>query len=503
MSDVTEALHAFEAREPVRALELVLDAWRRTREPRLAELIAKLGALVATKVAAGAWETEAARRRPEALTSLLATIVGTSKVMKERALLLGAWASDPRLDRWVVAQYEKPPFTSTGSGPFWTALKKLTVKLADPVARDALAKVKSGRLEGVELGPPQPVVPLDADALTHLGALEKALEQRAAPSKGQRTTTELLDEVLEKPADLTLRHVLMDALLEQGHPRGHLLALQLKEGPLTAAEKKKEKALIAEHWDELLGPLAPALKPDSRFARGFLVHAELRAPTSATVENALAGAKGHALWRTVESYVGEGSVLVGGDLPLLREVDTWRVSLEQLVRFSSLESLGMRLSPEDFSVLTTAGPFPRLQSLKLTLDAAQVLPFEAWARGRRWQSLRFITVPRDLPLYCGLLGRELARATKEVELTVVHADFARLAAHLSEADGSTALKLKLELPRVTHQQWSERLVADGLAVLKALEARPGLDVELAAKNVAEVACAPLVAAVKGLGGRVR
>lgn len=503
MSKVREALVAFEARQPARALELLLEAWRATVEPRLADVIVELGGLAATKVAPADWEKHAKQLRPDALTSLLASIQGTSKVMKERALLLGAWPADPRLDRWVVTQYEKPPFTSTGSGPFWTALKKLTIKLSDPVARAALAQVKSNRLEGVKLGPPTPTLPLSDEVLADLTKLKQALTQRAAPSKGQRTTADLLADVLANPADVTLRHVLMDALLEQGHPRGQLLALQLKEGALSAAEKKKEKALIAEHWDELLGPLAPALKPDSRFARGFLVHAELRAAMSAAVENALAAAKGHPLWRTVESFSGEGSVLAASDLPVLKEVETWRVPLAQLVKFSGLESLSMRLSPDDFGVLTASGNFPALHSLGLELDAAQLVAFEAWAKRRPWKQLKFTVAPRDLAAYCQLLSRELALGTQQLEYFVPQANFASSSLRLTQAGGKSALVLKLELPRTTHPQWSERLAADGLAMLEAVAARPGLDVELVAKNVADAALAPLRARVAALGGRVR
>lgn len=499
-SPLGEALRSLESGKPARALDGLLDVWRKTTDPRLGELISQLGASLAKKVADDEWDREAKLRRPEALSGLLASAQSTAKVMKERALVLGTWAPDPRLDRWVVTQYEKPPFTSTGSGPFWTALKKLTVKLTDPVARSALAKVKSGRLEGVQPGPPPPTRPLSAEELADVAAVEAALTQRATPSKGQRTTTELLAEVLANPAELTLRHVLMDALLEQGHPRGQLLALQLKDTPLTAAEKKREKALIAEHWDELLGPLAPALKPDSRFARGFLVHAELRAAMSSAVDNALTVARGHALWRTVESFSGEGSVLAAGEFPLLRAVDTWRISLAELARFTTLESLSMRLTPEDLRALTSPGMFPALNSLGLLLEPEQLPTFETWAQARPWRALKFTVEPRDLALYCALLARPLARSSPRLEVNVHQSNFARTSLVVSQTEGKTEVALKLELPRTTHEEWSMRVVNDALALLEALASRPGLHVEVTAKNVVETVVAPLQARAKALNG---
>jgi uncharacterized protein (TIGR02996 family) len=483
------------------ALKVLLDVWRTSAEPRLAELIIKIGAAVPEKISPDEWARESKLGRPEALSTLLSSIKSTSKVMKERVVLLTTWKPDPRLDRWVVSQYTQPPFTSTGSGPFWTALKKLTVKLTDPVARAELALVRSGRLEGVTVGPPPPTKALSSAELADLAGLEQAVDQRTNPSKGQRTAAELLADVLAKPADLAPRHVLMDALLEVGDPRGELLALQLKPETLSAAEKKREKALIAEHWDALLGPLAPLLKPASRFARGFLVHAELRAAMNAAVENAIDEAKGHPLWNTVESFSGEGSVLKAGTFPVLRAAETYRIRLSELVRFSTLEALKVTLQGDDLHTLTTPGNFPALHSITLDQAPERLAVFEDWAQQRSWRSLKFTIKPRDLMPYCALVGRPLALATPSFELVVTQSNFAASSMSINQENGKTVVTLEFQVSGRVHEDWVRSLVADATAMLEVVAARPNLEVRLLPGKVPEgPILQPLLARVKALQG---
>lgn len=508
MSRLEPARRALLARDFGRTLEVLLDTWRQATDPRLGALIVKVGEAVPNTVDGAPWEQLAKRGRPESGTPLLASIKASSKVMKERVLLLTHWPADPRLDRWVVAQYAQPPFSSTGSGPFWTALKKLTVKLSDPVARAALAQLSSSRLEGVTLTPPPPTGTLTSNELADLTALEADLDTAARPTKDRRTADELLAAVLENPADLSLREILRDSLLELGDPRGELLALQLGSRERSAAERKREKGLLRDHWAALLGPLAPLLKPESRFANGFLVHAELRAAMNAAVENAIEGARGHRLWRTVESFSGEGSLLDPASFPLLRAVDTYRVQLAALTRFPALESISIPLRDEDLPVLTAPGAFPALHSMSLALAPPLLTPFEDWARQRTWRSLRFTTTrDTDLPAYCDLLGSRLALVTQHLELVVVRQEsssfHARTRLQVGLVEGKTAVTLKLELSSRSNPQWARSLVNDATALLEAIARRPAHDVELTMGNVEHgPTSAPLVAQVTSLGGRV-
>ncbi|MBM4782013.1 MAG: hypothetical protein GQE15_30395 [Archangiaceae bacterium] len=508
MSRLQPARRRYEADDLPGALALLLEIWRQAPDPRLGGLISSMGDLVKLKADAAAWEQQAKLRRPEWLSFLLTNAKATAKVMKERVLLLLEWPPDPRLDRWVVAQYARPPFTSTGSGPFWTALKKLTFKLTDPVAREALAQLDSGRLEGVMLRPLAPTDSLRPDELADLAALEAAILTKTTPTKGERTADQLLGEVLANPADLSLRPVLMDSLLELGDVRGELLALQLKPEPLSAAERKREKALIRDHWAELLGPLAPVLKPDSRFARGFLVHAELRAGLSSAVENALERARGHRLWNTVESFSGEGSVLEAGAFPVLRSVETYRVELSALTRFKTLEAMALRLRPEDLSTLTAPGNLPALHTMTLALTPDLLTSFEPWAVQRVWRSLTFTVEPRDLDAACALLGRPLALTTERLELVVPRFEsssfHARSRLTVEHRPGVTKATVRLELSSKSNQNWAEALLTDAAAMLETVAARPHLEFELSMGNVTPgAASAPLVARVERLGGRVR
>lgn len=507
MSRLQSARREYDAANLPGTLAALLETWRQTPDPRLGALIVSLGARVPLKVAPAEWVQHASLRRPEALSALLASSKATAKVMKERVLLLLDWPADPRLDRWVVAQYAQPPFTSSGSGPFWTALKKLAVKLTDPVARQALAQLTSSRLEGVTLAPPGVTPVLEPEALADVAALEAELDAKSAPTRGERTADELLGEVLANPADLSLRPVLMDSLLELGDPRGELLALQLKPEPLTAAERKREKALIRERWADLLGPLAPVLKPDSRFARGFLVHAELRAGMSSAIDHAIAAARGHRLWNTVESFCGEGSVLEAGAFPLLRAVDTYRIEVAALTRFKQLESMSVRLRPEDLPTLTAPDAFPALRAMTLSLTPALLTSFEPWAAQRSWRSLRFTVETRDLDVYCALLGRPLALRTEQLELVVPRSDSSSFYAcsrlTVTRQQERVRVRLELELSSRSNQNWAEPLLTDAAAMLEAVPLEPAFEVELSLGNVvAGPVSAPLVARVEGLGGRV-
>lgn len=507
MSRLQSARFQYEANDLPACLALLLETWRQTPDPRLGALISSMGTVVPVKIDGKDWEQQAKRKSPEVLSSLLANAKATAKVMKERVLLLLEWPADPRLDRWVAAQYAEPPFTSTGSGPFWTALKKLTVKVTDPVAREALERLNSSRLEGVMLRPLAPSDSLRPDELADLSALEAALQTKAMPTRGKRTADELLREVLASPADLSLRPVLMDALLELGDARGELLALQLKTEPLSAAERKREKALLREHWTDLLGPLAPVLKPDSRFARGFLVHAELRAGMSSAVENALERARGHQLWNTVESFSGDGSVLEAGSFPLLRSVETHRIELSALTRFKTLEAMALRLRPEDLPTLTASGNFPSLRAMTLSLTPAMLTTFEPWAVERVWRSLTFTVEPRDLDVYCALLGRPLALTTEHFELEVPRFEnssfHARSRLIVEERSGSTKVNLSLELSSKTNQNWAQDLLTDAATMLESVASRPRLELELSLGHVVPgAASAPLMARVERLGGRV-
>jgi hypothetical protein len=88
---------------------------------------------------------------------------------------------------------------------------------------------------------------------------------------------QILAPVFADPSDLALRSVVADALLEQQHPWGTLIAAQLgaKKGPAGKQLRASEAEMLAEHLEDFVGPIAriASLLPKKKcllFASGFL-----------------------------------------------------------------------------------------------------------------------------------------------------------------------------------------------------------------------------------------
>jgi uncharacterized protein (TIGR02996 family) len=80
----------------------------------------------------------------------------------------------------------------------------------------------------------------------------------AAGSRGSPPDNDLRTKVLADPDDAALRSVWADALIEGGDPLGELIAIQdrARDAPLTAAQDKRMRSLIAKHRVAWLGPLS-------------------------------------------------------------------------------------------------------------------------------------------------------------------------------------------------------------------------------------------------------
>jgi hypothetical protein len=140
--------------------------------------------------------------------------------------------------------------------------------------------------------------------------------------------------------------------------------------------------------------------------------------------------------------------------------------------------------------------------MELQLAQAMLPSFEAWAEQRRWQRLQFtLEHPYQVLAFCELLARPLALSTHEVELVVVHSDFARSRLWVLQAEGRTEVMLKPQLPVGVHLDWSEKLVRDAMAMVDAVASRPNLQLRLQVGNLKESpARAALIARVTALGG---
>jgi hypothetical protein len=87
----------------------------------------------------------------------------------------------------------------------------------------------------------------------------------------------VVGRVFADPSDLALRSIVADALLEQQHPWGTLIAAQLgaKKGPAGKQLRASEAEMLAEHLEDFVGPIAriASLLPKKKclqFANGFL-----------------------------------------------------------------------------------------------------------------------------------------------------------------------------------------------------------------------------------------
>jgi len=232
----------------------LVEGWRTTRAPRIAALIDELTAQRTLRVAdhrskeprealQRAWLELAERGDPLDLPRLLLTITdthfrATDALARANALAERYAAADPRIARGVLRRLERIPFHASSTRPFWTAMFALAVAHGDhgtAKALDALAKRFPAILR-------ERYAPRTAEAKWFASrARAAAAELRRTPAgpdelpphvaqiaeKLARTraiTRELVASCEQAPRDPGPRQVLADHLMEQGDPRGELVA---------------------------------------------------------------------------------------------------------------------------------------------------------------------------------------------------------------------------------------------------------------------------------------
>ncbi|WP_163994749.1 TIGR02996 domain-containing protein [Pyxidicoccus caerfyrddinensis] len=376
----------------------LLDAWRAAPHRELADRVVSVGAKVSGgQPLSGAWEAVASKPDAAVLSALLDTLLDKGSVKaRPRLEALEGWPMDPRIDRWVADRYADPPFTSTGARPFWTRLAPLARRILDARAAESLVKARAGYDLAVaheeflaahldRISPQLDAVKdtaLSADTRKMLTVIDAALRTEAEAAKPARSadSATLLAQVLAKPEDDEARAVLADVLLEAGHPRGELIALQLEAArrPLTPAEVKRERQLIKTARKELLGPLDGVLKPDCTFSRGFLSHAALKQGNSRALESAIEKTAGHPLWATVEHLEGEGDydITTHEVMRSLRSLAHTDVGLEALAAMPQLEALVDGSASDEWLEFARAkDAFPRLRELDLQVYPRQAREF--------------------------------------------------------------------------------------------------------------------------------
>lgn len=318
--------------QPEAMLGSLLDIWRQTRDPFLAEVVELAGRRVSrpplesrpADKALKAWLACAKKHDDADLDRLIAALqVGKVKEIIQRLEVLAAGATDPRLTTLAATLLETQPFRSGAARPIYTAIINLLEAQQDPRAIGRLERVKKQFMPGKGLeggtdfrdffsrkleraldkarkvAAPKPLDTASTRALATLASkLEAAAALKQQDTKGE---LELLSAIWKSPTDDTVRQVYADFLSERGNPHGEFITLQLADadGRLDAAGKKRMKALQKEHARAFLGPLQPAITlTNLRFERGFVAHCELADKMSPQIQ----AIEAHPGWSTVKSF---------------------------------------------------------------------------------------------------------------------------------------------------------------------------------------------------------
>jgi uncharacterized protein (TIGR02996 family) len=345
------AAHANAKRLP-EALAVLLDAWRGSGTPELADAIETIGKRLAatqpslagkTVAAHRAWRKAAKGRRAEDLDRLLATWrdVPATEVAA-RAELLREWPADPRRDRAVVAMLCESPYRTTPA--VWTQLCALTEMIRDVRQRDRLrafvaaiptifigiGPTKIARRVRAVLEPlllrldacaPAPMAEARRATLAELAREEPAAA--AATIRGSRAD-ELRACVFEQPDDYGLRAIYADALIEAGDPLGELIALSLKhrDTPPSKPELARRLALTKRLLPAILGPLAKVLyRTELEVDCGFLSRCTVNFQECArTIPLRIEELAGSPWWSTVVELRGPAKIFLHPVMRSLRRL---------------------------------------------------------------------------------------------------------------------------------------------------------------------------------------
>jgi len=422
---LSQAAEALDRREPVVALQLLLEAWRAQPARPLARAVSEVGrwAMEATKPPRVSRNALAERQSPVDVPRLVDGFFGVSvAVASERFALLSTWPPDPRLAELVSAWIAIPPFVDGDSLPFWSQVcayveRSREPRLIEVIARAPaafatafhhrtradgilaqLASAASGLTTQFPNGAPQ----LSAD---DLAICDRIFAHCAAEKAAARTRVEdekaFLSRIYADPSDDATRQVYGDWLQQLNDPRGELIALGFAR-QRGAPNEARERVLLREHGTDWLGPLARVIARKTMcFERGFLAACVLDGKPSS---EALQSTIGNALWSTVERIeVGHPSPDAGTlraliQHPVMRALrELVGINLEvatPLIRqgASALHTLGIVASHGDREAIATAlanGALPNLRHLEWTesLSAPRVAGFLSGSHAANLESL--------------------------------------------------------------------------------------------------------------------
>ncbi|MBL8717271.1 MAG: TIGR02996 domain-containing protein [Myxococcales bacterium] len=428
------ALSAVRKKDHGATLAALLAAFRASRHPRVAALVAQASELAEKgrpaivgknldhklNAAIALLEAGDPADLPRVLRLLRELRLAQAKTLVEH---LAAVKSDPRVLDATLALLRDPPLVSSTAMPLWRALLGVLEAQDDPRTVPALAALDFSWLSewGAEqfrtacarVGRPKKGKAEAARPEPALGAADEAACAALEEALGHTTDdgTSLLAAIRAAPYDDTARAVWADWLEEQGDPRGRFVALQLATATRapTDEERKAMRDLLAAHGEAWLSDLVGVVRPEyTRFARGFLAEV---------------GVGGDQLHRLVES---EHAATL--ETLWLHGHDAFDVSL--LRRLPALRFVG-GIEPAWFADLERHGPFP---FPGLGLDLYGALPYgdeplstaqhamlaEAGALRSTFPAVERLAISafyRDPALLEGLLASPLVAGVRELRLS--------------------------------------------------------------------------------------
>jgi uncharacterized protein (TIGR02996 family) len=328
------------------ALALALDAWRRTRAPVVADALDALDrearaafsaprGRTSDEFHAGWMKLATAEPTCSGVGWLAATFtrmlpgdpyLGEKQpALMERVRALQPYLPDPRVARAFVDVVVAAPFhhgvvpEAQVYGPLLDAIAATRdLRCVEPLER--VRRMPRAKTIGVRdyLAGALPRVIAALRAVQVSGgdderAAWRALLPGSAVTAAPRARTQedgpaLLRRIRQDPRDDGARLVYADWLLERGDPHGELIVLQqrLTAGQASAQEQARARALLRDHRDALLGPLALVLC-NVVFERGFLARAELAQNAAAAAATWAQATGDERLATLVELRKGRGN----------------------------------------------------------------------------------------------------------------------------------------------------------------------------------------------------
>lgn len=264
--NLAEARAAIERGDEAHALTLLLEVWRETRDPAVADLIDRLSSRVARPYRAvfpdalrGIEHSMRWRQRSESGDPLdVPALLAALNMADSQLEYLSRWPDDPRLARWLVRTQNRY------RGKECDTVRVMLSRLGDQRVVDELRAAGVWR-ETADAVAARTIVPA---APAELAAIVAIIDRRDTDDRAQAIATdELLARIYAHPDDLDERAVIADWLVERGDPRGELISLQL--APPTRERRLRAKQLVREHYRTWMGELYNAVYCGTyRFRRG-------------------------------------------------------------------------------------------------------------------------------------------------------------------------------------------------------------------------------------------